>query len=123
MNNQNEHLDNLKEIRSIMERSSRFLSLSGLSGVFAGVVAILGALAVYLYKADFFFGRYYNGGILHTNDMLAGSELSKFVVFILADASLVLLLALAFGVYFTTRNARRKKIIAHCLRNPPKDAN
>lgn len=108
MNKQNEHLDNLKEIRSIMERSSRFLSLSGLSGVFAGVVAILGALAVYLYKADFFFGRYYNGGIFHPNDMLAGSDLSKFVAFILADASVVLLLALAFGVFFTTRNARRK---------------
>jgi hypothetical protein len=108
MNKQNEHLDNLKEIRSIMERSSRFLSLSGLSGVFAGAVAILGTLAVYLYKADFFFGRYCNGGILQTHDVPAESDLSKFVVFLLADASLVLLLALTFGVYFTTRNARRK---------------
>ncbi|MDO7846901.1 hypothetical protein Q5H92_11075 [Hymenobacter sp. M29] len=35
-------LAQLTEIRAIMERSSRFLSLSGLSGVGAGVVALLG---------------------------------------------------------------------------------
>ncbi len=57
MEPKNDHLDNLREIRSIMERSSQFISLSGLSGVFAGVFALLGALAVYLYKYDFFFGR------------------------------------------------------------------
>ncbi|MFT3885083.1 MAG: hypothetical protein QM724_06525 [Flavobacteriales bacterium] len=35
--------DDLAHIRSLMERSTRFLSLSGLSGVFAGVVALGGA--------------------------------------------------------------------------------
>ena len=38
-------LAQLTEIRAIMERSSRFLSLSGLSGVGAGVVVLLGAAA------------------------------------------------------------------------------
>jgi len=38
----------LAEIKSMMERSTRFLSLSGLSGVLAGVYALLGAaLAFY----------------------------------------------------------------------------
>lgn len=36
-------LAQLTEIRAIMERSSRFLSLSGLAGVGAGVVALIGA--------------------------------------------------------------------------------
>jgi len=36
-------LDTLQEIRSMMERSARFLSLSGWSGVWAGVVALVGA--------------------------------------------------------------------------------
>ncbi len=36
-------LAQLTEIRAIMERSSRFLSLSGLAGVGAGVVALVGA--------------------------------------------------------------------------------
>lgn len=37
----------LKEIRSLMEKSSRFVSLSGWTGVMAGIYAILGAIAAY----------------------------------------------------------------------------
>lgn len=37
------HLDDLKDIKSIMQKSSRFISLSGLSGVAAGVCALIGA--------------------------------------------------------------------------------
>ena len=39
--------DELASIRSIMERSSKFISLSGLSGILAGVYALLGAAAAY----------------------------------------------------------------------------
>ncbi len=39
--------EDLSHIRSIMEKSSRFISLSGLSGVFIGMFAILGAIYVY----------------------------------------------------------------------------
>ena len=35
-----EYLEDIREIRSMMERSSRFISLSGLSGISAGVVAL-----------------------------------------------------------------------------------
>jgi predicted lysophospholipase L1 biosynthesis ABC-type transport system permease subunit len=47
MKNPENHLETLSEIRSLMERSSRFISLSGLSGVFAGVFALIGAFVVY----------------------------------------------------------------------------
>ncbi len=36
------HQEDLAHIRSMMERSSRFISLSGLSGVFAGLSALIG---------------------------------------------------------------------------------
>ena len=39
----------IKAIRQMMEDSSKFLSLSGLSGVAAGTFAILGAFIVYFY--------------------------------------------------------------------------
>lgn len=39
--------DELAHIRQMMERSSRFISLSGLSGVVAGIVALLGSIYVY----------------------------------------------------------------------------
>ena len=49
MEKENKHLETLSEIRSIMERSSRFISLSGLSGVAAGIFALIGATLVYVY--------------------------------------------------------------------------
>ncbi len=49
MDKQQEQLKTLQEIRSMMERSSRFISLSGLSGVIAGVAAISGVVAAYIF--------------------------------------------------------------------------
>lgn len=43
MNDSNHPLDTLKDIKQMMERSSRFISLSGLSGIAAGVCALAGA--------------------------------------------------------------------------------
>jgi len=43
MNDQNHHLDTLQDIKQMMERSSRFISLSGLSGIAAGSCALVGA--------------------------------------------------------------------------------
>ena len=40
---EHKYLDDLKEIRQIMRKSTQFLSLSGLSGVLAGVYALIGA--------------------------------------------------------------------------------
>ena len=37
-----EYLDDLKEIKDIMNRSTRFISLSGISGILAGLIALLG---------------------------------------------------------------------------------
>ncbi|HYQ58508.1 MAG TPA: hypothetical protein VEP89_14300 [Draconibacterium sp.] len=43
MNESEKLLSELKDIRNIMERSSRFLSLSGLSGILVGIYALVGA--------------------------------------------------------------------------------
>ena len=43
------YLDDLSEIKDLMSRSSRFLSLSGLSGILAGVYALIGAGIAYVY--------------------------------------------------------------------------
>jgi hypothetical protein len=39
--------EDLASIRNLMERSSRFISLSGMSGVCAGIYALIGATAAY----------------------------------------------------------------------------
>lgn len=52
--NQNPH-DQLKEIRSLMEKSSRFVSLSGWTGIMAGIYSLIGAIAAYfiIFKMKF----------------------------------------------------------------------
>ena len=43
MNEQQQTLEELQHIKKMMERSSRFISLSGLSGIAAGACALVGA--------------------------------------------------------------------------------
>ena len=43
MNEQQQGLDTLQDIKRMMEKSSRFISLSGLSGIAAGICALVGA--------------------------------------------------------------------------------
>lgn len=47
MKEEKDYIQDISEIRSMMERSSRFLSLSGLSGVMAGIYALTGAFIAY----------------------------------------------------------------------------
>lgn len=105
MNSQNEHLETLNEIRTMMERSTKFISLSGLSGVAAGVVALIGAGMVYLYLGTQPFSHephYYVKAI--------GMEKwgLNYLEFFFIDALLVLLSALGMGYYFTNRRAQQK---------------
>jgi len=47
MNKQEEQLEAIRDIRSIMEKSARFLSLSGLAGVIIGLLAIISIAVTY----------------------------------------------------------------------------
>ncbi len=49
MKDKNDYLKDLAEIRSMMERSSKFMSLSGWAGTIAGFYALLAAAATYFY--------------------------------------------------------------------------
>ncbi|MBK6975694.1 MAG: hypothetical protein IPH28_00085 [Cytophagaceae bacterium] len=99
----NEHLDNLREIRNLMERSSKFLSLSGLSGVFAGLVALIGAGRVYFKKVELT-SSYNVTGIFSAKNM---AEPGEFKTFLIQTAIITFLAALFFGIYFTVRKASK----------------
>ncbi|MDX5480806.1 MAG: hypothetical protein LPK07_03900 [Hymenobacteraceae bacterium] len=99
MNQQQDQLEALHEIRSIMDRSSRFISLSGLSGVAAGVSALAGAAVV-----KWYFSQH---NINYYDDW--GSNLTReHIVFVLAVAAAVLVLGFCTATYFTVRNTRKK---------------
>ena len=56
-----DYSDDIKTIKKIMEESSRFLSLSGLSGLFAGMAAIAGGCIAHygiLESRTFFINEY-----------------------------------------------------------------
>ena len=54
-----DYLKDISEIKNIMNRSTRFLSLSGLSGIMAGIYALIGGLiAYYLLKGKGYDYRY-----------------------------------------------------------------
>lgn len=44
-----DYLKDISEIKNLMNKSSRFISLSGLSGIFAGIYAIAGATIAYFF--------------------------------------------------------------------------
>ncbi|AMR29137.1 hypothetical protein A0257_19925 [Hymenobacter psoromatis] len=102
-------LAQLTEIRAIMERSSRFLSLSGLSGVGAGVVALAGVLLL-------------EGVISIDYEHEASTGFSHFVALLERDPALralwlwpllglavgMIVLALLVAAFFTLRRTRRE---------------
>jgi len=47
--NQEKYIQDIKEIREMMDRSGRFISLSGISGVVAGIIALVSAFIAYQY--------------------------------------------------------------------------
>jgi hypothetical protein len=82
--------EDLQAIRDIMERSSKFLSLSGLSGIFAGLCALTGAAVAWFFIL--------NPG--QTEMSASGVRL-----FLMLDALLVLISAFLGAVYFSYRKA------------------
>ena len=52
MNPQSSYEKDIQSIRTLMERSVKFLSLSGLSGILAGVYALVGSAAAYFIIYD-----------------------------------------------------------------------
>jgi len=86
-------LEDLKAIRQMMEKSSKLLSLSGMSGVLAGITAIAGAAFAYFY-------------LLQDTVHAQFSRLQETAI-LLTDAGLVLLISISFGIYFSWKKARK----------------
>ncbi|GAB3561318.1 hypothetical protein GCM10027578_01850 [Spirosoma luteolum] len=103
MNEPHEHLQTLTEIRGLMERSTKFLSLSGLSGVSAGLAALAGAFVAY---TRFRWIPLMEAVRLGESPYGLVQPDSRWVLVGIATA--VLLAALASGYYFTVRRARRQ---------------
>ncbi|MDP9229051.1 MAG: hypothetical protein M3O67_00095 [Bacteroidota bacterium] len=103
MSEQNQQLETLQDIKRIMERSSRFLSLSGLSGIAAGICALAGSFFAYNRIMQYY--NQYNHRGFYEGDPF---QKLKYSLFVLAGAVLAFALITAF--YFTWRRAKKSNV-------------
>lgn len=101
-------LAQLTEIRAIMERSSRFISLSGLSGVGAGVVALLGAASTHFYFQQRFSTPQYQASGFRELLRSTPAERLAALPFLLGMAVAMIVAALLVAAFFTLRRTRRE---------------
>jgi hypothetical protein len=88
----------IASIRNIMERSSKVISLSGLSGVLAGVYAVAGALAAY-------YVLYYPGSPFEY--LIEPVRETEILWTLIVIATIVLAASLATGFFFSNQKAKK----------------
>ncbi|OQP47549.1 hypothetical protein A4H97_06175 [Niastella yeongjuensis] len=110
MDSQHPPLETLQDIKRMMEQSSRFISLSGWSGISAGVCALLGATAAQLrivsylqaLRGDHTYESYYRGD---TNSLSASAAALYNDLFLIAGITFIAAFISSF--LFTRARSRR----------------
>ena len=88
-----DYLKDISEIKNLMNKSSKFISLSGLSGILAGIYALIGAVFAYWLVAQS------ENGILILDE--------KVFRFIIIDLILVGVFSIGTAIYLTTKKAKK----------------
>ncbi|MEY3079407.1 MAG: hypothetical protein RL086_560 [Bacteroidota bacterium] len=101
MKKDTDYLQDIGEIRSLMERSSKFISLSGWAGIFAGIYALVGVYVAITYL-------HFNPQSLYLEKGEAQNISSNFLSVVLL-ALAIFLLAITTAIYFTRRRAKKKE--------------
>ncbi len=92
-----EYLEEITEIKKIMNRSTRFISLSGMSGVLAGIYAIIGAIAANMLISNY----------LNPESGISLLPISFMEYMLVGIAILVLILSIITAFIFSYRKAKR----------------
>lgn len=96
-----EYEQDIASIRSMMERSFKFISLSGLSGVMAGVYALGGSAAAY------FVVRY---PVTPWEPRTYSAQPVNVVIQLLSIAAVVLVLSIGTGLWLSNKKAKKHGI-------------
>jgi hypothetical protein len=97
-------LEALQDIKRMMERSSRFISLSGLSGVSAGICALIGAWIAHGWIAEYYGGNFVSR-LMHPHER--ANDLKWKLIEL---AAVVLVAALTTATLMTWRKARKSRL-------------
>jgi len=90
------YLQDISEIKDLMNKSSRFISLSGLSGILAGLYALIGAAFAYWLVTNS--ARQY---------LILDGRIFRLV---LLDLFLIAFVSIVTAIYLTTRKAKKNKV-------------
>lgn len=97
MKKEQDYIQDLAEIRAMMERSSKFLSLSGWAGIMAGIYALAGSYIAYAYL-DF-----------HPDELIYTPLESSYNLWkVILLALIVLVLALGTAIFFSSKKAHKR---------------
>jgi len=88
-----DYLKDISEIKDLMNKSSRFISLSGLSGILAGIYALVGAAIAYWLVMEYSYGT-----------LILDGEIFRLVML---DLFVVAALSILTGIYLTTKKAKK----------------
>lgn len=100
MKEEQEYIRDIAEIRSMMERSTKFLSLSGWAGIMAGIYALAGASIAYAV-----FGFNPDGIDYRASNPESGPSALLNVIFLAVS---ILLLAIGTAISLSSKNANKK---------------
>lgn len=101
MKEEQDYIQDIAEMRSMMERSSRFMSLSGLAGVMAGIYALAGAFIAYK--------------VFHFNpdqlayDPVTPGGLPADLLKVVAVALIVLVLSIGTAIFLSSKKADKRR--------------
>jgi len=101
MKTEQEYIKDISDIRMMMEKSTRFLSLAGMAGIMAGIYALVGAYVVYsLFDLD---------AITDFENNFASQGIPADVLNLIALAFVVLLMAIGTGIFLSYKKAKKNK--------------
>ena len=95
MKNTDHYLEEIREIKKMMEQSTRFLSLSGLSGVLVGIYALIGSIIAYK--------MIYQPKIINYHETHSNHIMNDLIIL----AIILLLLSFATVIWLTSSKIKR----------------
>lgn len=91
-----QHLENLSELKTILSKNTRFLSFSGMSGIIAGIVALIGEFVAYKYISTNWDSIYAENFLNWDHVLVLGSI-----------AAAIVIICIAIGYFFTMKNIKK----------------
>lgn len=101
MKDEQDYIRDITDMRSMMERSSKFLSLSGLAGIMAGIYALAGAFIAYKF--------FYFNPVEIVDDTTEPKSASASLLNVICLALVILALSIGTAIFLSYKKANKRE--------------